>query len=99
MSLLRVLWILSAITTNSEETRHVLVEAIRSSNISPEVLVAIVNSQEYHQILHAQRHIDGSCWYEHHRLDPNEVIGQFLDTLKMVEERSTLNEINTQTNR
>lgn len=89
--MLRMLWILSAATSNSDETRHVLLDAIRSSNSSPEVLVAVVNCPEYQQILHAQRRIDGGLWHAGHRLDPNEVVGQFLDTLKLVGEQTQSN--------
>ena len=93
--LLRMLWILSATTSNSEETRHLLLEAIRSANISPELVVSILNIEEFQQILHAQRRIDGSFWHSgSHRMGlnfPNEVIGQFLDVVKIVGEQMSRN--------
>lgn len=97
LAVLQTIWILSATTTShSNETRHLLLDAIRSADISPETLVGVVNSQECEQILHAQRHIDNSCWHDGHQLDANEVIGHFLDTLTLVGERSPANEISGQ---
>ena len=97
LAVLQTIWILSATTTShSNETRHLLLEAIRSADISPETLVSIANSQEFEQILHAQRHIDDSCWHDGDQLDANEVIGHFLETLTLVGERSPANEISVQ---
>ena len=94
LAVLQTIWILSATTTlHSNETRHLLLEAIRSADISAETLVSIANSQEFEQILHAHRHIDDSCWHDGDQLNANEVIGHFLDTLTLVGERSPANEI------
>ena len=97
--MLRTLWILSATTTHPSVIRPVLLEAIRSSNISPELLITIVNRPECQQILHAQRHIAGGCWSCCYKLSPNEEIGQFLDILKMAGDGTTPgNEIRNQSN-
>ena len=94
-----MVWILSATTSNSEETRHLLLEAIRSANISPKLVVSILNIEEFQQILHAQRRIDGSFWHsDSHRMGlnfPNEAIGQFLDVVKIVGEQMSRNRGNS----
>ena len=98
LAVLRTLWILSATTTNPSAIRPVLLEAIRSSNIPPQLLVTIVNRPECQQILHAQRHITDGCWSCCYKLSPNEEIGQFLDVLKMAGEGTPGNEIRNQSN-
>lgn len=102
--MLRAIWILSATTSNFKGTRDVLLEAIHSSNISPEAVVAILEHREFQKILQAQRHtivgVDDGCWHSGHRLEPNEVISEFIDALERAanEEREEENHRNNHPN-